>query len=171
MAALTADPETRRRLAPYGLLKPGILWLALFFLAPLWSLLVMSLSEKKSRFDFSPDFAWHFENYQQAFTDFGPQFVRAFVYAALGHHLHDPDRLPDRLRDRLPRRASTATCCSAWSSIPFFTSYLIRTIAWQALLADQGPVVGFFDQIHLTNAARDRCTSWTTAGCSTRPRR
>ena len=35
--------STRRRLAPYGLLKPGILWLCLFFLAPLWSLLVMSL--------------------------------------------------------------------------------------------------------------------------------
>ena len=38
--------ETRRAMAPYGLLKPGVLWLCLFFLAPLWSMMVMSLSSK-----------------------------------------------------------------------------------------------------------------------------
>ena len=50
--AFVGGLETRRALAPYGLLKPGILWLCLFFLAPLWSMLEMSLSAKKSRFDF-----------------------------------------------------------------------------------------------------------------------
>ncbi len=33
--------------------------------------------------------------------------------------------------------------------VPFFTSYLIRTIAWQSLLADQGPVVRIFDNLGL----------------------
>jgi hypothetical protein len=42
--AVTGGPEARRLLAPYGLLKPGMLWLALFFLAPVWSLLRISLS-------------------------------------------------------------------------------------------------------------------------------
>ncbi|KRO47756.1 MAG: hypothetical protein ABR75_04360, partial [Acidimicrobiia bacterium BACL6 MAG-120924-bin43] len=41
--ALRGGPEARRLLAPYGLLKPGMLWLALFFLAPVWSLLRISL--------------------------------------------------------------------------------------------------------------------------------
>jgi len=150
VAALTADPETRRRLAPYGLLKPGILWLCLFFLAPLWSLLVMSLSERKSRFDFSPNFAWHFDNYRQAFTDFGPQFVRAFVYAALATILTILIGYPIAYVIAF-RGGKYRNLLLGLVVIPFFTSYLIRTIAWQALLADQGPVVGFFDRIHLTS--------------------
>jgi hypothetical protein len=48
--AFVGGLDTRRALAPYGLLKPGILWLSLFFLAPLWSMLQMSLSSKQSRF-------------------------------------------------------------------------------------------------------------------------
>ena len=39
VVAVTGTPETRRKLAPYGLLKPGMLWLALFYLAPLFTLL------------------------------------------------------------------------------------------------------------------------------------
>ncbi len=35
--------------------------------------------------------------------------------------------------------------------MPFFTSFLIRTIAWQSLLADQGPVVGFLEAVGLVN--------------------
>jgi hypothetical protein len=39
ITAITGSPEARRKLAPYGLLKPGVLWLALFYLAPLITLL------------------------------------------------------------------------------------------------------------------------------------
>ena len=34
--------------------------------------------------------------------------------------------------------------------IPFFTSYLIRTIAWTSILADSGPVVSILESIRLT---------------------
>jgi hypothetical protein len=81
--AVMGNGEVRRKLAPYGLLKPGILWLALFFLAPVWSLFVMSLSAKESRFDFWPDFSWHWDNYRTALTEFRPQFVRSFSYAGI----------------------------------------------------------------------------------------
>ena len=47
--AVVGNPETKRALAPYGLLKPGSMWLALFYLAPLWTLLKSSLSSKESR--------------------------------------------------------------------------------------------------------------------------
>ncbi|MEY2967104.1 MAG: hypothetical protein RLY50_1154, partial [Actinomycetota bacterium] len=76
-AAFAGGLETRRALAPYGLLKPGILWLSLFFLAPLWTMAVMSLSSKKTRFDFFPSFSWEFENYRTALVDFAPQFGRS----------------------------------------------------------------------------------------------
>jgi spermidine/putrescine transport system permease protein len=147
-ATFFADPETKRRLAPYGLLKPGILWLCLFFLAPLWSLLIMSLSKKQSRFDFSPDFAWHFQNYTDAFTDFGPQFVRAFVYAAIATALTILIGYPIAYVIAF-RGGKYRMFLLGLVVVPFFTSYLIRTIAWQSLLADQGPVVRTLDDLGL----------------------
>ena len=77
--AARGGPEARRLLAPYGLLKPGMLWLALFFLAPVWSLIRISLSTKESRFSVNYDFNWAFQNYTKAFSDFGSQFQRAFL--------------------------------------------------------------------------------------------
>ena len=47
MAKTEVDPNLRKgRFAPYGLLSPGMLWLILFFLVPMWSLLRIALSEK-----------------------------------------------------------------------------------------------------------------------------
>ena len=81
VVATIGTPETRRKLAPYGLLKPGMLWLALFYLAPLFTLLRLSLSTLPSRFAVEAEFDWNLDNYVTAFTDFGPQFQRAFIYA------------------------------------------------------------------------------------------
>ncbi|HEY3485693.1 MAG TPA: hypothetical protein VGK49_09925, partial [Ilumatobacteraceae bacterium] len=72
VVALTGGPEVRRSLAPYGLLQPGMLWLALFYLAPLITLLEQSLSTLPSRFAVEAEFDWAFHNYVDAFTDFGP---------------------------------------------------------------------------------------------------
>jgi spermidine/putrescine transport system permease protein len=36
--------------------------------------------------------------------------------------------------------------------LPFYTSFLIRTLAWKSLLADQGPVLGLLRSLHLTGA-------------------
>jgi spermidine/putrescine transport system permease protein len=144
-----ASPDVRRQLAPYGLLKPGILWLCLFFLAPLWTLLVMSMSQKSSRFDFDPSFKWDLSNYRRAFTDFGPQFQRAFLYAGIATVL--------TVLIGYPVAYVIAFRGGRWKNlllglvvIPFFTSYLIRTIAWQSLLADQGWTVRTIDNLGLT---------------------
>ena len=31
--------------------------------------------------------------------------------------------------------------------VPFFTSFLLRTIAWQSLLNDNGPVLGVIERV------------------------
>jgi len=103
LVAFVGGLETRRALAPYGLLKPGILWLSLFFLAPLWSMVVMSLSSKESRFDFFPSFTWEWDNYRVALTDFRPQFLRSFGYAAIATLLTILIGFPAGLRDRVSR--------------------------------------------------------------------
>jgi hypothetical protein len=72
VVAVTGTPQTRRKIAPYGLLKPGMLWLALFYLAPLFTLLRLSLSTLPSRFAVEAEFDWNLDNYVTAFTDFGP---------------------------------------------------------------------------------------------------
>lgn len=146
--AFVGGLETRRALAPYGLLKPGVLWLSLFFVAPLWSMLQMSLSRKVGRFDFSPKFSWHFGNYATALTDFGPQFGRSFFYAAAATLLTLMIGYPLAYVIAF-RGGRWRTTLLGLVAVPFFTSYLIRTLAWQNLLADRGPVVSLVQTLHL----------------------
>ncbi len=37
---------------------------------------------------------------------------------------------------------------------PLFVTYLVRTLAWLNILADEGPVVGFLRDIHVLGAGR-----------------
>lgn len=149
VAAVAGGPQTRRRLAPYGLLKPGMLWLALFYLAPLFTLLRTSLSTLPSRFAVEAEFDWNFHNYVDAFTDFGAQFGRGFLYAAIATVLC--------IGIGYPLAYVIAFRGGRWRNVllglvvvPFFTSYLIRTIAWSSLLADSGPIVGAVEWLQLT---------------------
>ena len=148
--AIMGGLETRRALAPYGLLKPGILWLSLFFLAPLWTMLEMSLSSKKSRFDFFPSFTWEWSNYAKALTDFAPQFGRSFLYAGIATILTLLIGYPLAYVIAF-RGGKYRTFLLGLIAVPFFTSYLIRTLAWQNLLSDAGPVVSVLETLRLEN--------------------
>ncbi len=149
LVATTGTPEVRRKLAPYGLLKPGMLWLALFYLAPLFTLLRLSLSTLPSRFAVEADFDWNFDNYVTAFTDFGPQFQRAFTYSALATILTIVIGYPLAYVIAF-RGGKYRTLLLGLVVIPFFTSYLIRTIAWRSILSDDGVATGFIDAVGLT---------------------
>jgi spermidine/putrescine transport system permease protein len=145
---VAGGPDTRRRLAPYGLLKPGILWLALFYLAPLFTLLRQSLSTLPSRFAVEAEFDWNFGNYGDAFTNFGGQFGRGFLYAGVATVLC--------IVIGYPLAYVIAFRGGRWKNlllglvvIPFFTSFLIRTIAWSSLLADAGPIVDTLESFRL----------------------
>ena len=148
--AVTGGPEARRLLAPYGLLKPGMLWLALFFLAPVWSLLRISLSTKESRFSVQYNFSWAFQNYATAFRDFGKQFEHAFVYAAIATVLTILIGYPLAYVIAF-RGGKYKNILLGLVVIPFFTSYLIRTIAWSTILADRGFVVRAMNAVGIGN--------------------
>ena len=149
VVAITGTPETRRKLAPYGLLKPGMLWLALFYLAPLFTLLRLSLSTLPSRFAVEAEFDWSFDNYVEAFTDFAPQFQRAFAYSAIATILTIAIGYPLAYVIAF-RGGKYRTLLLGLVVIPFFTSYLIRTIAWRSILSDEGSVVALFGKLRLT---------------------
>ncbi len=147
--AVIGGPDARRRIAPYGLLKPGALWLALFYLAPLVTLLRLSLSTLPSRFAVDADFDWNFGNYRRAFADFDAQFGRAFLYAGVATVLTILIGYPLAYVIAF-RGGRYRTLMLGLVVVPFFTSYLIRTIAWRSLLADTGWVVQMLDFVKLS---------------------
>jgi len=131
----------RGRFAPYGLLSPGVIWLVLFFLVPVVTLLRTSLSVKESRFDLEPDFVWQWSNYGDAISEFSDQFVRSFVYAGVATLLCIGIGYPLAYVIAF-RGGRYKNLFLGLVVVPFFTTYLIRTIAWGSILADAGPAVG-----------------------------
>ena len=127
----------RRRLTPYGLLGPGAIWLLLFFLVPLFYMGRLSL---ESGVVGNLQFTWNWANYGDALSLYNDQFVRSFGYAGSATAL--------ALLLAYPLAYTIAFKAGRWRNVllfaviaPFFTTYLIRTLAWQTILADQSPVV------------------------------
>jgi spermidine/putrescine transport system permease protein len=139
----------RRRLIPYGLLTPGVLWLLIFFLVPMYFMGQMSL---RSGIPNTPEgftFSWDFSNYTEALSGRGEQITRTFFYAGsatilallIAYPLAYAIALKVNPRWRLPLLFAVIA--------PFFTTYLIRTVAWETILADNSPVVDILKTLHV----------------------
>jgi spermidine/putrescine transport system permease protein len=138
-----------RWLAPLLLLAPGLAWLAVFFLVPLGFLAYQSL--QSGTFEQGYTFTWEFSNYKDAITGYDEQLVRSFVYAGIA--------TVATLLISYPLVYWIAFHGGRWKNMllllivaPFFVTYLIRTLAWQNILADEGPVVGFLRDVHVLSA-------------------
>ncbi len=139
-----------RWLTPYLLLAPGLAWLALFFLVPLGFLGHQSL-EKQNPIDFTYTFQWAWHNYSDALSTYHPQLIRSFEYAAIATAI--------ALVVSYPLVYWIAFRGGRWKNLlllmiiaPFFVTYLIRTLAWETILADQGPVVHVLRSLHLLSS-------------------
>jgi spermidine/putrescine transport system permease protein len=139
---------------PYALLAPGVLWLTLFFLVPLATLVQISLSEQPSRFLQEFEFSWQLSNFTDAWDQYSEIFWRSFQYAALATVacilLGYPLAYVIAFRGGRYRNLLLGLVV-----VPFFTSYLVRTIAWTAILNDNGPVIGFTKSLHLFGFLND----------------
>jgi spermidine/putrescine transport system permease protein len=134
----------RRRALPYFLLGPGLLWLVVFFVVPMFFMGVVSLEQGSLEEGFT--FNWHFENFSNALSDFQSQFLRSFLYAGVATALC--------LLIAYPLAYTIAFKAGRWKNLllfiviaPFFTTYLIRTLAWQTILSDSSAVVDFLKTI------------------------
>ena len=153
----------RGKWAPAGMLSPGIIWLLLFFLVPVAMLVKASLSSKPSRFE-NPEFSWDFSNYADALSQYQPEFVRSFMYAGAATIL--------AILIGYPLAYWIATQGGRYKNlliglvvVPFFTSYLIRTIAWTSILRDDGPFVGLYQALPFVGSdARILATPWAVIG-------
>ena len=131
---------------PYLLLAPGLLWLGLFFLVPLGFLGYQSL--QSGSIDFGYAFTWSWGNYWNAIRDYHGHFIRSFEYAAIATVI--------ALVVSYPVAYWIAFHGGRWKNLlllgivaPFFVTYLIRTLAWQTILADHGLVVNTLRHLHL----------------------
>ena len=93
----------RRWLTPYLLLLPGLIWLAVFFLVPMYYLGYTSLQSGDLFTGYT--FTWAWDNYRDAFTLYRSHFIRSLEYAGIATLAALPHQLPPRVLDRLPRRA------------------------------------------------------------------
>jgi spermidine/putrescine transport system permease protein len=135
----------RRRATAYFLLGPGTIWLVLFFVVPLYYMAKLSL---ESGFVGNLQFNWHWANYSEALELYKSQFVRSFIYAAAATLI--------ALVISYPLAYTIAFKAGRWRNAllfavvaPFFTTYPIRTIAWETILSDESPVTEFLHAIGL----------------------
>ena len=127
-----------RGLVPYILLAPGIAWLLIFFVAPMVTLAQSSLEE--GAFDTGFRFTWHLQNFTDSIDRYQEQFIRSFRYAGIATLLAFVIGYP--LAYFIAWRAGRYKNYFLFLVVlPFFTTYLIRTLAWQTILSDEGDVV------------------------------
>jgi len=145
----------RRRIVPYLLLGPGTIWLLLFFVVPLYYMAKLSL---ESGVVGSFEFTWHWANYSEALRLYDTQLVRSFVYAGAATLI--------ALAISYPLAYTIAFKAGRWRNAllfavvaPFFTTYLIRTIAWETILSDDSPVTKVLHAVGLAPSGHVLATS------------
>ena len=128
----------RRQLLPWLFLGPGLLWLIVFFAIPLVNQLNVSLQSGDAETGYS--FTWNFSVYTNAISDYSTHFLRSIGYAATATILC--------LIIGFPLAYFTAFKAGKYKNLillliilPFFVSYVLRTVAWQLILSDNGWVV------------------------------
>ena len=138
-----------RGVTPYLLLLPGLLWLGLFFLVPLGFLGYQSL--QSGTFESGYTFDWAFSNYSDALSNYHEQFLRSFLYAGISTVL--------AILLAYPLVYWIAFRAGRWKNVflllivaPLFVTYLVRTLAWLNILADEGPIVGVLRDVHILGA-------------------
>jgi len=138
--------ERRRRRVPYLLLLPGGLWLIFFYILPMLQLAGTSL--KSGSFAEGYTFSWQFSNYGAGVTDFSSQFIRSITYAGLATLITFVIAYPLAYFIAF-KGGRYKNLLLVLVIMPFLFPFLLRTLAWKIILADDGFVVDALKAIHL----------------------
>ncbi len=139
----------RARLAPYFLVLPGGLWLLLFFAIPMITMLSLSLQQGDVVNGYA--FTGHWQTYVDAITDYRVQLVRSLVYGAIATIVLIILAFPVAYWVAFygGRRKSTYLFLVL---LPFFVSFVLRTISWRQILTDDGFLLRTLKDAHLVPA-------------------
>jgi len=126
-------------LVPYLFLVPGGLWLIIFFVIPLLTTVSVALQEGSLGIGYRLTF--NFGIFPEAIARWDEQLIRSLQYGLIVTAL--------AMLIGYPMAYTIAFRGGRYKNIlllmvimPFFTSFIIRTISWKFILADQGFVLG-----------------------------
>jgi spermidine/putrescine transport system permease protein len=144
--AVRRPGRIRARVVPYALLSPGLLWLAIFFAWPTIQMFFISLQEGSLERGYA--LTWHWATYGDVFSKYSVQMIRSVEYGLIV--------TVACLLISYPLAYFIAVHGGRWKNallfmviLPFFVSFLIRTLSWKFILADQGFLLGTFKQFNL----------------------
>jgi len=143
-----AEMTRRRGRVGYLLIIPAIAWLVVFFVVPFYSLLATSLYDPAGSDFRGYEMTYHLSNYWDAISEFKGPLGRSLLYGAIATLLC--------LVLGYVLAYAIAFKAGRWKNLmlvlviaPFFTSFLLRTLSWKLILADDGPVVSVLQFVHL----------------------
>lgn len=132
--------SARRRLTPYAMISPSGAWLAVFLILPL-CLLVFTSLESGGQLSGGYRFTGNLANYADNLLTYRTQFLRSVVYSSIVTVV--------ALLLAYPMTYWIAFYGGRWKAsillailLPFFVSFVIRTIQWKFLLGDNGLLFG-----------------------------
>jgi spermidine/putrescine transport system permease protein len=133
-------------LAPYLLIFPGGAWLVLFFVVPI--VLMASISLQTGSLESGFRLTWHLSTYWDVIQRYHQQFIRSLIYGGVATILTLVLSYPVAywIAFRGGRHKTTFLLLLL---LPFFVSFVIRTLAWQFILADDGIFLGALKSWHL----------------------
>lgn len=150
------EQPRRKSRAALWLLLPGVVYLAATYLAPLISLVITSLKTPDLvNFDVGRYlYAFDIGNYAHVLGQYGAIIARSFGYSALAtvFALLISYPLAYFIGVSLRRYPLWQAVALILVIAPFFMSFLLRTLAWKAIFADEGPVISFLQSVSILPA-------------------
>lgn len=134
-------------LAPYLLSLPAGLWLAAFFLVPLVVMLSLSLQSCNPATG-ACVMTWHWGEFWQQLSLYHAQFLTSIYFAGAATVIDLLVSFPIAYWIAF-RGGSLKNFFLLMLLVPFFVSFVIRTVVWEFILSDQGIVLGTLKHAHL----------------------
>jgi spermidine/putrescine transport system permease protein len=146
-----SETVRKKGVVGYVLLAPAFVWLLLFFLIPFYSLIATSLFNADGSDFRGYSMVYQWSNFSTVISDYWPQMVRSLLYGGIA-------TLQCLILGYVLAYA-IAFKAGRWKNLmlvlviaPFFTSFLIRTLSWKLLLADDGFIVNTLQWLHILGA-------------------
>lgn len=136
-----------KALAPYLLSLPGGLWLLALFLVPLVIMLSLSL-ENCNQATGACVMTWHWAEFGQQFSLYHPQLLKSFEFSGAATLIDLAISFPIAYWIAF-YGGRKKNFFLLMLLVPFFVSFVIRTVVWEFILSDQGVILGPLKHAHL----------------------
>ncbi|MBM6400318.1 ABC transporter permease [Phycicoccus sp. MQZ13P-5] len=144
------------RLPRFALALPAGLWLVVFFVVPIATIVWFSFGYKPGLFGTHANDVLSLERYRETFSStFFATFRNTLWVGVAGTALCLLVGMPAAYWMAVKAPARRRGLLIALVMVPYWTNFLVRTIGWQVILAPQGWLSGLLQSLHLTSGPLD----------------